>query len=766
MGIWDSLRRFSTRGTSTQDSSTKMRQGGGKKRLQARGLRLEKFEERMLLSITTPGLDETYFVDDSGRGYYVDPPATSMISPEVEYADVAGQAWYPYADTFSLHSNPGASKVIYLDFDGHTTTGTAWNTLWGMDPIVTPAYDFDGDVTSFSTAEMQLIQDAWDLVSEDYLPFDVDVTTEDPGVEALSNTGLGDTEWGVRVVIGPDQADTGAGGIAYVGSFDWDSDTPAWVFNTSFKGAAEAITHEVGHTVGLLHDGDSTQAYYPGYGSGPTGWAPIMGVGYYQELVQWSQGEYPDANNQEDDLNIIVTQNGFGYRADDHGSTIGTSDPMNVADNVISQSGIIERNTDVDYFEFATYSGPVTLDIEPFYLSPNLDILATLYDESGTAIATSNPIDQLGASFNLNLEGGTYYLSVDGTGKPVTTDPGYSDYGSLGYYSISGLINAIPPTPPELVLVIPQEGGFVDRGDTLNIAPRELVLRFNEGQEFIDESTIPVTDPNGWLSGGRNGIQVTRSVNGVWGDGDDAIVDIGWIGIGDRPNDVVLRFAQSLPDDDYRISIIGSDGYVGPDGQLVEPLRNTQSVLFREGKAVVDEHFEFELDLGAYVTAVVQQPVVTTAATIVAKSATEIADGTTFTVGDGKDRAVFEFDNPGAANYVSGRQTTGSVLISINGTDDANRVAREIAAAIEDQTPSYGGDLDLGVAYTTGNPDLTVSGQRVMVYGQDLPLTITEHRVNSWKIRSKSTSTTTIWLCSRMTTSRAMPSTCGPSSFN
>ena len=24
-------------------------------------------------------------------------------------------------------------------------------------------------------------------------------------------------------------------------------------------------------------------------------WAPIMGVGYYQGLVQWSKGEYPGA---------------------------------------------------------------------------------------------------------------------------------------------------------------------------------------------------------------------------------------------------------------------------------------------------------------------------------------------------------------------------------------------------------------------------------------------------------------------------------------
>ena len=726
MGIWDSLRRFSTRGTSSRGSLTKQRQRVGKSRLKERGLRLEQFEDRVLLSITNPGLDETYFVDGDGRGYYVDPPSDAGLPNGEEYTNAAGPAWYPFADTFSLHSNPGASKVIYLDFDGHTTTGTAWNTLWSIDPIVTPAYDFDGDVTTFSTAELQLIQDSWDLVSEDYLPFDVDVTTEDPGVEALRNTGGGDTEWGIRVVIGPDQANTGAGGMAYVGSFAWDSDTPAWVFNTSFKGLAEGVSHEVGHTLGLYHDGDSTQEYYPGYGSGPTGWAPIMGVGYYQELVQWSQGEYPDANNQEDDLNIIVTQNGFGYRADDHGSTVGTADPMNIAGDAISQSGIIELNTDADFFEFFTYPGPVTLDIDPFYISPNLDILATLYDESGTPIATSNPVGQLDARFNVNLDEGTYYLSVEGTGKPVTTDPGYSDYGSLGYYSISGSITSVPPIPPELVLVIPQEGGFVDRGSSLSIAPRELVLRFNEGQEFLDETTTPARDPNGWLSGGRGGIQVTRSVNGEWRDGDDEIIEIGWIGIGDRPNDVVLRFAETLPDDEYRISIIGSDNYVGPDGQPVAPLRNLEYTTFRYGQTVVDEHFEFELDLGAQVTAVVQQPVVVTEATI-SNGNTSVADGRTFTLSDGKTTTVFEFDRNSSVS-------AGNVAVNISSATSQTQFAKAIYDAIFDASVDGGGLLRLKGLYYGGSIvkvqlyDPNELGRRVELYGRNLPFTVTEKR--------------------------------------
>jgi len=281
MGIWDSLRLFSRRGGSHSRRGSKGKRGRGAKVSKPRDLRLEQFEDRVLLSITPYEGDDTYFVDDLGKGYFVDPPWDPASAPGGNASGSSNAlARYPLSETFRLHSNPGASKVIYLDFDGHTTTGTNWNISYG-DPIVTPAYDFDGNVSSFSTAELQEIQDAWDLVSEDYRPFDVDVTTQDPGVEALRNTGAGDTAWGVRVVIGENTWYGPAGGVAYVGSFDWDSDTPAFVFNVGFKGMAEAASHEAGHTVGLGHDGSTTlpppnDVYYPGHGSGPTGWAPLF----------------------------------------------------------------------------------------------------------------------------------------------------------------------------------------------------------------------------------------------------------------------------------------------------------------------------------------------------------------------------------------------------------------------------------------------------------------------------------------------------------
>ncbi|MEZ5944746.1 MAG: Calx-beta domain-containing protein [Planctomycetaceae bacterium] len=420
---------------------------------------VEVCETRVLLSGSPAEvhLDFDHGFDQFGNEWHSLPEATLDASTIGGGEYPSGTAPFAYSETFLLHSNAGAAHTIYLDFNGHTTSGTTWNTSFnGGNDFTTPAYNTDG-IAGFSNGELESIQKVWQRVVEDFAPFDVDVTTEEPAnIGDLIKSGTGDTAWGVRVVIGGSSYDwygNGAGGVAYVGSFNWNTDTPTYVFpdqlgNGFQKYVAEAVSHEAGHTLGLRHDGTSTQGYYTGQGSGETGWAPIMGVGYYQNLTQWSKGEYADANRTEDDLAIITSQNGFGYRADDAGNTNGTANAANTFDaTTIDGAGLIERSTDVDVYSFATGAGTISIDVQEFEIGPNLDILAEIYDGSGTLIASANPTDRLDAQLSASVAAGTYFLHISGTGKGDPAGTGYSDYGSLGQYSFTGTVVATSSLP-------------------------------------------------------------------------------------------------------------------------------------------------------------------------------------------------------------------------------------------------------------------------------------------------------------------------------
>ena len=316
------------------------------------------------------------------------------------------------ANIVSLQSYPGSPAVLLLDFFG------GYTPTWGGVSFPRP---------SVSNAQ---IKDLWKRVAEDYMPFNINVTTD---TNVYRNAPISSRQ---ICVFTPSTSamPAGAAGVAYVSSWNWGSDTVCWSIYTTGKAGGEVGAHEPGHTLGLGHQGTSTQGYYGGQGSGATGWAPIMGVGYYQNVSTWAKGEYQDANNKEDELAIISgNNNNVTYRADDTGSTLATSRYLEVySDYTASAEGVIEQTSDTDAFQFTTTGGAVTLTASPVGDWADLAVMATLANAADTIIASNNPQTVISASISTNLPAGTYTFRVTGSGRNNPLTNGFSTIAATG----------------------------------------------------------------------------------------------------------------------------------------------------------------------------------------------------------------------------------------------------------------------------------------------------------------------------------------------
>jgi len=486
--------------------------------------RVKSLEWLQRFHFTEIDLDSLH-TDDEGGIYYVDDFTTDPALAEIEPPAISEAAVpvSPFPAGLIFHSRPGASNVLYLNFAGENVTGTAWNSSLGRTIIPAVAFSSDGDFSTYSDSEQAVIKRVWQRVAEDFAAFDIDVTTERPTTFTTRTAHALITR--NTDANGENNPSSSAGGVAYVSVFaggNYATYRPAWVYYNNLSSSdsfiAEATSHEIGHNLGLSHDAktDGT-SYYGGHGSGDTSWGPIMGTGYNRNVSQWCKGDYYLANNTEDDLAIISSK--ISYRADDHGNTRATATALVFSGetNVVSTTpetdpvnanpankGVLQQSSDVDVFSFVTGPGPINLNVNPWIMPSgtrggNLDVLLELYDGTGALVLTNNSANKTTASLQTSLPEGVYFLHVrnTGVGTPFSSSPnGYTDYGSIGQYFLSGYVQ------PTDFIAPPQADVLVTDLTTTGTGTKLFTVTYTDNLAVavstLDGNDIRITGPNGY----------------------------------------------------------------------------------------------------------------------------------------------------------------------------------------------------------------------------------------------------------------------------
>jgi len=386
--------------------------------------------------------------------YDVDNSTSAPLAVQAN-PDLGNEFTVTEAQLRSLESRPNASRVLFIDYWGGVVSGTAWNAdNMGRDIVYEP-YNSDGNSNSFSRIELQRMYVAWAEAAEDYAPFDVNVTTDISVFNSVVATRRS------RIIATPTTtAAPGAGGVAYVDVFGLDPTrfgrsenyySVGWTFNSGFTSMGMTHSHEAGHQMGLRHDGDNVN---PNYYSGHSNWGPVMGAPFGKDYVQWSKGDYLNANRTENDLEIIEDK--LTLVSDDAGNS--NADAASISIENTQLTGLITPaglQADIDVYELQqSATSTVSIDVRSFVgglstgTGPNLSLRVQLRNGANVVIAeqgpTNNPTSNA-FTFSQSLAPGRYYLSIRNQSPDANPITGFDEYGNGGYYRLSvsgGIINS------------------------------------------------------------------------------------------------------------------------------------------------------------------------------------------------------------------------------------------------------------------------------------------------------------------------------------
>lgn len=189
--------------------------------------------------------------------------------------------------------------VVFIDFDGSNIQSSYW-------------YGGNYFYATSSGLSSQEITNIVDSIKKDFNNFPITITIDSTLFSSAHQYKK------QKVVVTQYNEWYGlAGGVAYVGSISWGLDVQAFVFskalNYSQKKIAEAISHEIGHTLGLYHQSlyNANCNFVNEYNSGSGIIAPIMGVSYTREGIWWIGPNSFGCNSIQNDT--LVIRNLVGY---------------------------------------------------------------------------------------------------------------------------------------------------------------------------------------------------------------------------------------------------------------------------------------------------------------------------------------------------------------------------------------------------------------------------------------------------------------------
>lgn len=421
-------------------------------------------------------------------------------------------------------SRPGAADTLYLDFDGHTATDD-WNN---RQPYTIKPFDISGSASEWTPAEKLLIKNVWRIVGEDFSPFNINVSTVDPG-------SFNDAE-AFRQVIGnsdgSEVGQAGALGVAFLNSYAGGAVNTAFTFASNFSSFGGGVSgqvmamavelgntssHEFGHALGLNHfvSPQPTVAIM---------FTPDSGLS--QET--WYIGTN-ESNVTQDDMAIISNgANSFGYMADDHGNDISSATLLNHSMGVFQSTGVIQTaqssgGADRDFVRFiGGQSTTIRADVDDYIA--NLAVSFDLLDSSGALIASAVNPTGLDAVLTRTLPLGIYYVAV---GPKTAHHLGEE----AGQYTLT--ITTTPNRVPVVTLTAPA----ITNDSTPQV-------------------TVQVSDPDGTIADGTLvQLDIDRNNDGDFDDPGEANAATGSTVGGSA----TFSISPALPDRTYRLQARASD---------------------------------------------------------------------------------------------------------------------------------------------------------------------------------------------------------------